>query len=471
MPPEQQASTSDVVVIGGGPGGYVAAIRAAQLGLSTTCVEAEPTLGGTCVNVGCIPSKAMLQSSEQFEFARLHAHEHGIAIDGLRLDLHQMLRRKDEVVGQNTRGVEFLFRKNKVNWLKGHGRLSAGNVVDVTLNDGGSAQVTAKHVIIATGSVPIELPFLRFDEKRVLSNTGALALDEVPAHLVVIGGGVIGLELGSVWRRLGARVSVVELMPAILPGTDDDVVKEADRVFKRQGLEFHTGTRVTSAETLDDRIVVQLDRNGEAKTLDASHVLVAVGRKPSLSGIDASSLGLKLGSRGEIAVDDQMRTNLPDVFAIGDAVGGKLLAHKAEEEGVVAAEVIAGHQVRMHYHSIPSVVYTWPEIATVGLTEREVRESGREYKTGRFPFTANGRARTMGEVSGFVKFVSDARTDELLGCHMIGPNVSELISEVVLAFEYRGAAEDLGITVHAHPTLSEATKEAALAVLGRAIHI
>ncbi|HEX6942140.1 MAG TPA: dihydrolipoyl dehydrogenase [Gemmatimonadaceae bacterium] len=469
MPPEQQAS--DVVVIGGGPGGYVAAIRAAQLGLSTTCVEYAPTLGGTCVNVGCIPSKALLQSSEQFEFARLHAHEHGIGIDGLRLDLHQMLRRKDEVVGQNTRGVEFLFRKNKVNWLKGRGTLTAGNVVDVALNDGGSVQVAAKHVIIATGSVPIELPFLRFDEKRVLSNIGALVLNEVPSHLVVIGGGVIGLELGSVWRRLGSRVSVVELMPAILPGTDDDVVKEADRVFKRQGLEIHTGTRVTGAEIQDDRIVVSLERGGQTSTLDASHVLVSVGRKPSLTGIDAPSLGLKLGPRGEIVVDDQMRTNLPGVFAIGDAVGGKLLAHKAEEEGVIAAEVIAGHPARMHYHSIPSVVYTWPEIATVGLTEREVRESGREYKTGRYPFTANGRARTMGEVSGFVKFVADAKTDELLGCHMIGPNVSELISEVVLAFEYRGAAEDLGITVHAHPTLSEATKEAALAVLGRAIHI
>jgi dihydrolipoamide dehydrogenase len=469
MPPEQQAS--DVVVIGGGPGGYVAAIRAAQLGLSTTCIESAPTLGGTCVNVGCIPSKAMLQSSEQFEFARLHAHEHGIGIDGLRLDLHQMLRRKDEVVGQNTRGVEFLFRKNKVTWLKGHGTLSAGNVVDVAMNDNTSVQVTAKHVIIATGSVPIELPFLRFDEKRVVSNTGALILSEVPSHLVVIGGGVIGLELGSVWRRLGARVSVVELMPSILPGTDDDVVKEADRVFKRQGLEFHTGTRVTGAEVQDDRILINLDRDGQTSILEASHVLVSVGRKPSLTGIDAAALGLKLGKRGEIAVDDQMRTNLPGVFAIGDAIGGKLLAHKAEEEGVVAAEVIAGHPARMHYHSIPSVVYTWPEIATVGLTEREVRESGREYKTGKYPFTANGRARTMGEVSGFVKFVADKKTDELLGCHMIGPNVSELISEVVLAFEYRGAAEDLGITVHAHPTLSEATKEAALAVLGRAIHI
>lgn len=469
MSSDQQAF--DVVVIGGGPGGYVAAIRSAQLGLSTACVEAAPTLGGTCVNVGCIPSKALLQSSEQFEFARLHAHEHGIGFEGLRLDLHQMLRRKDEVVAQNTRGVEFLFRKHKVTWVKGFGTLAPGNVVDVTQKDGTSRRILGRHVIIATGSNPITLPFLPFDEQRIVSNTGALTLDAVPEHLVVIGGGVIGLELGSVWRRLGAKVSVVELMPGILPGTDDDVVREADRVFRRQGLELHSDTRVVGAEIQDDRIVVSLERDGQPRTLDASHVLVAVGRRPALGGVDAAALGLKLGSRGEITVDDQLRTNLPNVFAIGDATGGKLLAHKAEEEGVVAAEVIAGRPSHMHYGSIPSVVYTWPEIATVGLTEREVRESGRPCVAARFPFTANGRARTMGETSGFVKFVADVRTDELLGCHMIGPNVSELIGEVVLAFEYRGASEDLALTVHAHPTLSEATKEAALAVLGRAIHI
>lgn len=470
MPPEPEAS--DVVVIGGGPGGYVAAIRAAQLGLRTTCIESAPTLGGTCVNVGCIPSKAMLQSSEHFEFARLHALEHGIGIEGLTLDLPRMVARKDEVVSQNTRGVEFLFRKHKVNWIKGHGTLRDDNSVDVRLNDGTESRVQARNVIIATGSYPIDLPFLRFDEQRVLSNTGALALGEVPRHLVVIGGGVIGLELGSVWRRLGAKVTVVELMPTILPGTDDDVIREAERVFRRQGLEMHVGTRVTGAERHGDDITVTAEHEGEARSFDASHVLVAIGRKPLLSGIDADALGLELTSRGEIRVNDRLQTNLPGVFAIGDVVGGKQLAHKAEEEGVVAAEVIAGHaHARMHYHSIPSVVYTWPEIASVGLTEREVRESGREYRTGKYPFTANGRARTMGETSGFVKFIADAKTDELLGCHMIGPNVSELISEVVLAFEYRGAAEDLGITVHAHPTLSEATKEAALGVLGRAIHI
>jgi dihydrolipoamide dehydrogenase len=469
MSNEQQAA--DVVVIGGGPGGYVAAIRAAQLGLDTVCVELEQTLGGTCVNVGCIPSKALLQDSEHFEFARLHAHEHGIRFSDLRVDLHQMLKRKDDVVGQNTRGIEFLFRKHKVRWVRGFGQLLTGNVVDVTDSDGGNQKIRAKHVIIATGSTPIELPFLRFDEQRIVSNIGALALPEVPTHLVVIGGGVIGLELGSVWRRLGAKVSVVEMMPGILPGMDEEIIREADRTFRRQGLECHTSTQVTGAQVLPDRIVITLERDGQSRNLEASHVLVAVGRRPALTGIDAGALGLRLGKRGEVAVDDQLRTNLPNVYAIGDVTGGKLLAHKAEEEGIVAAEVIAGKPSRMHYPSIPSVVYTWPEIAVVGATEREVRESGREYTSGKFPFTANGRARTMGEPSGFVKFVADARTDELLGCHMIGPNVSELIAEVVLAFEYRGASEDIALTVHAHPTLSEVTKEAALSVLGRALHI
>ena len=463
--------TTDVVIIGGGPGGYVAAIRAAQLGLSTVCVESDATLGGTCVNVGCIPSKALLQSSEHYEHARLHGHEHGLAFDGLRFDLAQMMRRKDEVVSSNTRGVEFLFKKNKVTWAKGHGTLRPGNVVEVRGHDSTRTLYQARHVIIATGSVPIELPFLRFDERRVLSNVGALSIPEVPRHLVVIGGGVIGLELGSVWRRLGAKVTVVELMPTILPGNDDDITKEADRIFRKQGLELRTGTRVTGADVAPDRVRIHLEKDGAAETLDADYVLVSVGRRPALRGIDAAGLGLALGKRGEIVVDDQMRTNLPGVFAIGDVVGGKLLAHKAEEEGVITAEVIAGKPVHMHYHSMPAVVYTWPEVATVGLTESEVKASGRAYKVGKFPFSANGRARTMGETNGFVKFIADATTDELLGCHMIGPNVSDLLAEVVLAFEYKGSSEDIAITVHSHPTLSETTKEAALAVLGRALHI
>jgi dihydrolipoamide dehydrogenase len=464
-------TAAGVVVIGGGPGGYVAAIRAAQLGLSTVCVEMHKTLGGTCVNVGCIPSKALLSSSEHYEFARLHAAAHGVKIEGATVDLPTMLKRKDDVVAQNTKGIEFLFRKHKITWAKGRGVLGAGNIVDVTGEDGTVTSYAAANVIIATGSVPIELPFLRFDEKRILSNIGALEIPEVPKHLIVIGGGIIGLELGSVWRRLGSRVTVVELLPTILAGNDAEIIKEADKVFRKQGMDIRTGTRVTGGKLDGDRVVVNIEKDGKAESLEADHVLVSVGRKPVLTGIDAAALGLALGQRGEIAVDAEMRTNLPNVYAIGDAVGGKLLAHKAEEEGVIAAEVITGHKVRMDYKSIPSVVYTWPEIATVGLAEHEVKESGREYRIGKFPFSANGRARSMGETTGFVKFIADAETDELLGCHMIGANVSEVIQEVVLAFEYRGSSEDIGITVHAHPTLSEAVKEAALGVLGRSIHI
>jgi dihydrolipoamide dehydrogenase len=462
---------ADVVVIGGGPGGYVAAIRAAQLGLKTVCVEMEKTLGGTCVNVGCIPSKALLTSSEHYEWARLHSAEHGVRIEGVSADLPTMMKRKDAVVGQNTKGIEFLFRKHKIDWAKGRGTLRKGNVVDVQADDGKVTTYEARNVIIATGSVPIELPFLKFDEQRVLSNIGALTIPEIPKRLIVIGGGVIGLELGSVWRRLGAHVTVVELFPTILPGNDEEVIKEADRIFRKQGLEIRAGTKVVSASRDGDVVRIDVEKDGAKETLEADYVLVSVGRKPSLTGIDAAALGLNLGKRGEITVDAEMRTNLPNLFAIGDAVGGKLLAHKAEEEGVVAAEVIAGHHARMDYKSMPSVVYTWPEIATVGLAEHEVKASGREYRTGKFPFTANGRARTMAETSGFVKFIADAKTDELLGCHIIGANASDLIQEVVLAFEYRGSSEDIGITVHSHPTLTEAVKEAALGVSGRSLHI
>jgi len=473
------SSTSvDVVVIGGGPGGYVAAIRCAQLGLTTVCVEMDKTLGGTCVNVGCIPSKALLSSSEHYEFVQHSAAAHGIGVGQVSLDLATMLKRKNEVVGQNTKGIEFLFRKNKITWARGFGTLKPGNVVEVTTGGGAGgppaemvAVYQAKHVIIATGSVPIDLPFLKFDEQRVLSNVGALAIPEVPKHLIVIGGGIIGLELGSVWRRLGAKVTVVELMPGILPGMDDDIVKEADRALRKQGLEIRTGTRVTNGGRTDNGVFIEVEKDGKTERIEGDYVLVSVGRRPVTTGIDVKALGLNVGRRGEILVDDQMRTNLPNLFAIGDCVPGPMLAHKAEEEGVVAAEVIAGMHVHMHYKSIPGVVYTWPEIAVVGLTEKQVRESGREYRTGKFPFSANGRARSMGESTGFVKFVADAKTDELLGAHMIGPNVSELVAEVVLAFEYRGSSEDIGVTVHAHPTLSEVTKEAALATLGRALHI
>jgi dihydrolipoamide dehydrogenase len=469
---------ADVVVIGGGPGGYVAAIRAAQLGLNTVCVEMEKTLGGTCVNVGCIPSKALLTSSEHYEFAQHSAATHGIGVGQLTLDLSTMLKRKDDVVGQNTKGIEFLFRKNKITWARGRGTLKAGNLVEVAASGdaggppaGNITAYQAKNVIIATGSVPIELPFLPFDEERILSNIGALKIPQVPKHLIVIGGGVIGLELGSVWKRLGAKVTVIELLPTILPGMDDDVIKEADRVLRKQGLEIRTNTRVTNGGRTETGAFVVVEQDGKPERIEGDYVLVSVGRRPSTTGIDTKELGLNVGRRGEILVDDQMRTNLPNVFAIGDCVPGPMLAHKAEEEGVIATEVIAGKPVHMHYKSIPNVVYTWPEIAAVGLTERQVKESGREYHTGRFPFSANGRARSLGEASGFVKFIADATTDELLGAHMIGPNVSETIAEVVLAFEYRGSSEDIGVTVHAHPTLSEVTKEAALATLGRALHI
>ena len=465
------AVAADVVIIGGGPGGYVAAIRAAQLGLSTVCVDSGETLGGVCVNVGCIPSKALLTSSEHYEFAQLHAAAHGIKLDGVSVDLPTMLKRKDDVVAKNTKGIEFLFRMNKITWAKGRGTLRQGNVVDVTAADGVVTSYAAKNVIIATGSVPIELPFLKFNEERILSNIGALKIPEVPKHLIVIGGGVIGLELGSVWRRLGARVTVIELLPTILPGNDAEIIKEADKIFRKQGMEIRTGTKVTGGRREGNHVVVAMEKDGQKDTFNPDYVLVSIGRKPSLTGIDAPALGLKLGRQGEIAVDEKMRTNLPNVYAIGDAVGGLLLAHKAEEEGVVAAEVISGQDVHMDYKSMPSVVYTWPEIATVGLTEQQVRDSGRKYRVGKFPFTANPRARTMGDTSGFVKFIADAETDELIGCHMIGPNVSELIQEVVQAFEYRGTSEDIGITVHAHPTLSEAVKEAALGVTGRSIHI
>jgi dihydrolipoamide dehydrogenase len=467
---------ADVVVIGGGPGGYVASIRAAQLGLTTVCVEMDRTLGGTCVNVGCIPSKALLESTHHFEFARHDAAAHGIRIGGVELDLETMLGRKDSVVQQNTKGVEFLFRKNKITWARGEGTLRRGDgggwVVEVrgAPPEDNVSHYTAPSVIIATGSVPIQLPFLPFDEERILSNVGALSLPRVPEHLVVVGGGVIGLELGSVWRRLGARVTVVELTPTILPGMDAEIIKEATRSFGKQGLDIRTGTRVTGGGRTDSGIFVDVEKDGGTERIEGDHVLVSVGRRPATRGIDPASLGLEMGKRGEILVDDQMRTNLPGLYAIGDCVPGPMLAHKAEEEGVIAAEVIAGKPVHMHYRSIPNVVYTWPEIATVGLTAEQAGENGRAVRTGKFPFSANGRARSLGFTEGFVKFVADAGSDELLGCHMIGPNVSELIAEVVLAFEYRASSEDIGITVHAHPTLSEVTREAALATLGRALH-
>jgi dihydrolipoamide dehydrogenase len=464
----------DVLIIGGGPGGYVAAIRAAQLGLSTVCVERDSTLGGVCVNIGCIPSKALLESSHHYEFARERASAHGVMLAEVGLDLGVMQKRKTAVVAQNTRGIEYLFKKNGITWARGSATLKAEKVVEVrgAPPENSVTVYKPKSVIIATGSVPIALPFLPFDEDRVLSNRGALALTEVPERLIVIGGGVIGVELGSVWRRLGAKVTVLELLPSILAGYDAEIAREAEKTFRKQGLDIRTGAKVTGARREGDRMLVDVEKDGASETLEADRVLVSVGRRPSLSGIEASALGLALGSRGEIAVDDQMRTNLPGVYAIGDAVGGMLLAHKAEDEGMIAAEVVAGQNSRMHYNAIPAVVYTTPEVVAVGLTEEQAQERGRAYKVGKFPYTANARARTAGDATGFVKLIADAETDALLGAHIIGPTASELLAELTLTLEFGGSSEDIALTMHPHPTLSEATREAALAVLGRRpIHI
>ena len=461
----------DLIVIGTGPGGYVCAIRAAQLGLKTAVVEKRATHGGTCLNVGCIPSKALLHASEAFEEASKHFADLGISVGTPRLDLRKMMSFKDEGVDGNVKGVEFLLKKNKVASFQGTARIAAAGKVEIRSEDGSTQTLDTKNIVIATGSDVTRLPGLEIDEKVVVSSTGALDLDRVPKKLLIIGAGVIGLELGSVWRRLGAKVTVVDIAPTVLPGNDADVVKEAEKIFRKQGLEFRLGVKVTGAERHEAGVRVAIEKDGTPETLDADYVLVSVGRRPALGGIDAEALGLALGRRGEIVADHQLRTNIPNVYAIGDAIGGKLLAHKAEDEGVIAAEVIAGMNVHMHYRSMPSVVYTHPEIATVGLAEHEVVAEGRKFRVGKFPLSANGRARTMGDTAGFVKVIADTETDELLGVHMIAPNASDLIAEVVLAFEYRGAAEDLGVTVHAHPTLSEATKEAALAALGRAIHI
>ena len=462
-------TAADVVIIGGGPGGYVAAIRAAQLGLNTVCVEMDKTLGGTCVNVGCIPSKALLASSEHYEFAQHAAAAHGIKLGGVELDLPTMLKRKDDVVGQNTKGIEFLFRKNKITWAKGKGTLKAGNVVEVS--DGTSYQ--AKNVIIATGlgSDRAALSEVRrrarpLERRRAQDPEGAEAphrdrrrRDRARARLRV-----------EAPRRQGHRGRAAAGDSA---GHGRRVVKEADKTLAQAGTRHpHRHASVTNGGRTDTGVFVEVEKDGKTERIEGDHVLVSVGRKAATSRHRRQPRSDSTSSkRGVILVDDQMRTNLPNVYAIGDCVPGPMLAHKAEEEGVVAAEVIAGHKVHMHYKSIPGVVYTWPEIASVGLTEKQVKESGREYRAGKFPFSANGRARSMGDTTGFVKFIADAKTDELLGAHMIGPNVSELIAEVVLAFEYRGSSEDIAVTVHAHPTLSEVTKEAALATLGRALHI
>lgn len=458
--------TYDLIVIGSGPGGYVCAIRAAQLGLKVACVEKRTTLGGTCLNIGCIPSKALLQSSENFEAASHKFAEHGIVIESIKLDLARMQARKDAVVTANVKGVEFLFRKNKITWLKGTGRIVAQGQVDV---DGTGYET--KSIVIATGSESTPLRGVDVDEKRIVTSTGALELDKVPGHLVVIGAGVIGLELGSVWRRLGARVTVVEFLDRILPGMDAEIATAAWRILTRQGLTFRLSTKVTGATANNSGVTLTMEpvAGGAAEQLDADIVLLAVGRRPHLEGLEAA--GVALDQRGRVRTDADFATNVPGIYAIGDAIAGPMLAHKAEDEGVAVAEILAGKAGHVNYGVIPAVVYTWPEVASVGQTEEELKAAGIAYNVGKFPFTANGRARAMGETDGFVKLLADKATDRLLGAHILGPDAGTLIAELASAMEFGASAEDVARTCHAHPSLNEAVKEAALAVDGRALHI
>jgi dihydrolipoamide dehydrogenase len=462
----------DVVVVGGGPGGYIAAIRAAQLGMSVACVDewkgadGKPALGGTCTNVGCIPSKALLQSSENFEQAGHHFAEHGIKVKGLELDLAQMMKRKDKVVKSNNDGIVYLFKKNKVAFFHGRGSLKSASEVQV-----GGETLQGKHLIVATGSSPRALPGAEFDEKLVLSNTGALAIGAVPKRLGVIGAGIIGLEIGSVWRRLGAEVTILEALPEFLGIADEAIAKEAGKVFARQGLKIELGVKIAGIDKKKTVMVQYTASDSSSKTLECDRLIVSIGRVPNTEGLNAGEVGLKLDERGFVAVDDECRTSLPNVWAIGDVVRGPMLAHKAEEEGVVVAERIAGQKPHLDFNTIPSVIYTSPEIAWVGKTEQQLKAAGMEYRAGVFPFSANARARALGDTSGFVKVLAQASTDEVLGVHIMGPFAGELIAEAVLAMEFRASAEDIGMICHAHPSLSEALKDAALGVDKRSLNI
>ena len=474
----------DVVVIGGGPGGYIAAIRAAQLGFSVACIDewkgkdGGPAPGGTCTNIGCIPSKALLQSSEHYEHAGHHFAAHGIEVKGLGLDLGKMLGRKDTVVRQNNDGILFLFKKNKIAFFHGRGsfagRGEAG--IEVKVDGATDESLVARHVIVATGSNARPLPGADFDERRILSNDGALSIPEVPKRLGVIGAGVIGLEMGSVWRRLGADVTVLEALPAFLGTVDDQIAREAARLFARQGLKIHLGVKIDAVVVekkgkSEEVHVTYADAKGEVQSLAVDRLIVSIGRVPNTTGLNVEAVGLALDARGFVAVDDHCRTNVPNVWAIGDVVRGPMLAHKAEEEGVAVAERIAGQHGHVNFNTIPWVIYTSPEIAWVGQTEQQLKAAGRAYKAGTFPFAANGRARALGDTSGMVKFLADAATDEILGVHIIGPFASELIAEAVVAMEFRASAEDIARICHAHPSLAEVTKEAALAVDKRTLNL
>ncbi len=462
------AENFDVIVIGSGPGGYVCAIRAAQLGLKVACVEKRATLGGTCLNIGCIPSKALLQSSENFHQASESFKDHGIEIGEVRLDLARMQARKGEVVTANTKGVEFLFKKNKITWLKGIARFTSAHEIDVA----GTAY-GAKHFVIATGSESVPLKNVAVDEKRIVSSTGALELDAVPGHLVVIGGGVIGLELGSVWRRLGAQVTVIEFLDRITPGLDTEISTAFQKILTKQGFRFMLGHKVTGALVTEGGVELSVEpaQGGKAEQVKADVVLLAIGRYAFTDGLGLEEAGVETDARDRVKTDPHFATNVPGIYAIGDVIAGPMLAHKAEDEGVALAERLAGQAGHVNYDAIPSVVYTWPEVAAVGQTEEELKAAGIAYKVGKFPFMANGRARAMGDTDGFVKILSDKSTDRLLGAHILGPDAGTLIAELTTAMEFGASAEDVARICHAHPTLSEVVKEAALAADGRALHI
>jgi dihydrolipoamide dehydrogenase len=466
------AERYDLVVIGAGPGGYVAAIRAAQLGRKVACVEKRPSLGGTCLNIGCIPSKALLDSSELYHLAHERFGRHGIKVDGLGLDVPKMLARKDEVVKGLTDGVRFLFKKNRIDPVFGTARIASPDSVVVQLNEGGEVKLETSHILVATGSEPVNLPFLPFNGKTIVNSTEALCFDRVPEHLVVVGAGYIGLELGSVWRRLGADVTVVEFLPRIVPIADTEMGTLLHKSLVRQGLEFHLETRVTGARVEGDRVEVHAEKkDGQKFSIECDRVLVAVGRRAYADGLGLAELGVEVDARtGKIGVDAHFRTKVPTISAIGDVIEGPMLAHKAEDEGIAFAELLAGKPGHVNYDTIPSVIYTWPEMASVGITEDQAKERKLDYRVGRFPFIANGRAKAMDETEGLVKVLADAKTDRVLGVHIFGTRDSDMIAEAVTTMEFDGSSEDIGRICHAHPTLSEALKEAALAVEKRAIH-
>ena len=466
-------SQFDVTIIGSGPGGYVSAIRCAQLGFKTAIIEKYSTLGGTCLNVGCIPSKALLASSHHYEELQ-HFADHGIEVSGdVKVNLEKMIARKQAVVDQTSGGVKFLMDKNNITVFNGVGSFESATSVKVTKADGSSEIIESKNIIIATGSKPSNLPFIQLDKDRIITSTEALKLKEVPKHLVIIGGGVIGIELGQVYLRLGAQVSVVEFMDRIIPGMDAALSKELTKVLKKQGMKFYTSHKVQSVERAGDVVTVKAENaKGEIITLEGDYSLVSVGRRPYTDGLNAEKAGVKVTERGMVEVNDHLQTNIPNIYAIGDVVRGAMLAHKAEEEGVMVAEILAGQKPHIDYNLIPGVVYTWPEVAAVGKTEEQLKADGVAYKAGSFPFKALGRARAGGDTDGFVKILADAKTDEVLGVHMIGARCADLIAEAVTAMEFRASAEDISRMSHAHPTFAEAIKEAALAATdNRALHV